>query len=1142
MRYVSLLLCLVIFACARAAFAGEPCGCSADGRRCVTACSFQAPVKVDLSAAEASLLGKVGVVTATVTVDYNLPDARLEIQLPTEGEVLDPPIVPLGDMTPSAPVVVSFRVRFSTLGNKFVRAVVRSVQRPGMVWSDVDSLALNIGKERSRLGLDPTEPQRNAEMIFPGDGWLASHPTRVAGSLTAPDSPAPAPACRTEDSTAPLSMMGTLGMITVSGSWSFYDRDDVLTPQRYNQVILRRGNDKTTLATTYTNWAGEFTFPEVANPGNDGVYVSCRTYTDYGGGNKFYVIPPNGWESLAYSYDSAIYKFLTDGSHSIGSWSVPLGEPNRKAWWIQDDMYKAYDVPPDYTGEHCARWSPTNEDGTYYAPDWGIYMLADDVDDTPDIVLHEMGHSVMYNIYGNYFPDANCPSPHSLNVESNVTCAWTEGWATAFAMWVTDDPVANAPGGYALDLEAPTWETPYWDDGSDVEGRVAGALWDITDSVNDGFDTFDGSWLMVWDVMWNVNCDSFGQFWNAWKDLGWPTDGPIRCIWQNTIDYNNRPSCPIPNCSTDEDTPMTIDLWDYASDDESPNSSLTFHIIGHPDSRLGLSIRYDRYLDIDPASNWWTGPVSVGIECSDGLESRNDYFTITINPVNDPPYFYPRPVPDIRIREDTFCNVNLWQWVRDIETPLPNLFTYTIRNSPDPNFGISIESNRFLRVAPAPNWNGETDVVLRVTDTGGEWVEHTIAVNVMSVNDLPVISELPDIEVRENTYAFSVIDLWDYTSDVETLDSGLTFDIGYNQNPSCGIYISSNRFVSVTPVSNWFGYSRVAIRVRDADGGVATSLLNVRVFKATPPLIGALPNVCAETNVLTNNAIDLWRYTRDEESPDNLLTFTITENSNPNCGVSIDSNRYIDVNPVADWMGCSFVRVRATDPTGLWSDDWFYVVVGKPFDNITEARANPDGTWVLLRNKTITWGGKPSGGYKYAGSFYIGEANRSSGILVNGDNPGRGHLVTVAGELKTTGDAERYVYAYSVNSLGSSPVAAPLYMPNYALGGASPDADNISVPEGATGLYTIGQYVRTTGRVIGYAPGELEMFGFYITDGSGVIDNPSGQPSVYVEWLSTPPDIGSYVSVTGALSARMYNSKPMRVIWPWDESDVEVLE
>jgi len=144
-------------------------------------------------------------------------------------------------------------------------------------------------------------------------------------------------------------------------------------------------------------------------------------------------------------------------------------------------------------------------------------------------------------------------------------CGWTEGWAHIWHMWTTNDPIRSYPGGGSVNLETATWGDGY-DEGDEVEGRVAGAVWDITDSTN------DDSWNDVWDVMWNVNCGTFAEFWSQWKSRGHAKHGPVASIYQSTIDYNTWPTFSgLPNVTTAEDTPVNnaIDLWAYAYDPES---------------------------------------------------------------------------------------------------------------------------------------------------------------------------------------------------------------------------------------------------------------------------------------------------------------------------------------------------------------------------------------------------------------------------------------------------------------------------------------------------------------------------------------------------------------------------------------------
>jgi hypothetical protein len=95
----------------------------------------------------------------------------------------------------------------------------------------------------------------------------------------------------------------------------------------------------------------------------------------------------------------------------------------------------------------------------------------------------------------------------------------------------------------------------------------------------------------------------------------------------------------------------------------------------------------------------------------------------------------------------------------------------------------------------------------------------------------------------------------------------------------------------------------------------------------TPPVMIGLPDQILVVNTGLDNAIDLWAYTADAETPDNGLTFTLDNTPDPNAGVSIDINRYVDISPAPGWTGQTNVTIRVTDPGGLFGTDAFQIVV-----------------------------------------------------------------------------------------------------------------------------------------------------------------------------------------------------------------------
>ena len=128
---------LVIGAAAFSAAAHcEPAAAEEKAEAPATVCE-EVPIHLSLTAETVPLVGQVGSVRATVTVDYDLPNVEVEIELPSGGQLIDPPQMKVEMVSSATPLVRSSRVVFSKPGNKFVRAVARVEESPGVVWSTV---------------------------------------------------------------------------------------------------------------------------------------------------------------------------------------------------------------------------------------------------------------------------------------------------------------------------------------------------------------------------------------------------------------------------------------------------------------------------------------------------------------------------------------------------------------------------------------------------------------------------------------------------------------------------------------------------------------------------------------------------------------------------------------------------------------------------------------------------------------------------------------------------------------------------------------------------------------------------------------------------------------------------------------------
>jgi len=153
-------------------------------------------------------------------------------------------------------------------------------------------------------------------------------------------------------------------------------------------------------------------------------------------------------------------------------------------------------------------------------------------------LYHEYGHHIMAQTAG--IPQTEFCHPHTFNGQSSESCAWVEGWAEFVSGLVAGSHIVDR-GRVGFDLEAPGTNEEYGlytsEIGPDVEGRVAGVLWDIHDSGNgEAHDDIHGGAQLIWDVLLDEPgpgerhpAASIHDFLDDWEDARYPSlDGILR--------------------------------------------------------------------------------------------------------------------------------------------------------------------------------------------------------------------------------------------------------------------------------------------------------------------------------------------------------------------------------------------------------------------------------------------------------------------------------------------------------------------------------------------------------------------------------------------------------------------------------------
>lgn len=557
----------------------------------------QTPITVTLTIDQAPRLGDLATVTCQASASQPAPGTTLRLELPTAVQTEAGEASWQGDLAVDQPVTLSAKVRFTALGDTTIACrALRPIDDQNS-WGDLKAIYLSIGQDQSQFGFAPISPAAQVHLgglQTPGDGQLLDEaqvhstpydPQRVvpappaknpAPPVTPYDLPVaspgqlPEPAKGANPATAPTSAQPQTpplaapgapaaaapdGNLTVTGNWAYYDRDDNYVGALEMLVELVRGDNYGHLTWCFTDMSGNYSCGPVSNPGAAGVRTLLYSWTSYNPNSDILAVVNPDWGTSnsignAFRTQTGVSVF-PDGTYSIGNWYVVNGDNYERAYWVQREMNDTWRFTffnglsgTATAGPSTAQWKIDSTDGTYYTPGGNVHLAG--VDPLgKSVAMHEYSHNVMYNIYGNYMPpNPNC-NPHSIPGATSQGCAWTEGFAEFIPSVVSNDPTFYWPSGASLNLENPTWGTYGWDNGDNVEGRVAGALWDMYDTHDDGDDIYsDGGFVNFWDTFYYANNDVMSQFWSSWLSRGHnnSSGGPIMDLYQNTINYRSGPA------------------------------------------------------------------------------------------------------------------------------------------------------------------------------------------------------------------------------------------------------------------------------------------------------------------------------------------------------------------------------------------------------------------------------------------------------------------------------------------------------------------------------------------------------------------------------------------------------------------------
>ncbi|WP_158173908.1 tandem-95 repeat protein [Vibrio alginolyticus] len=372
---------------------------------------------------------------------------------------------------------------------------------------------------------------------------------------------------------------------------------------------------------------------------------------------------------------------------------------------------------------------------------------------------------------------------------------------------------------------------------------------------------------------------------------------------------NDAPIATNDAIQTDEDSLVVIDVLANDSDIEGDDLIITSASV--PEEQ-GIVEIIDGKLVFTPAENF-NGNATISYTISDGELEDEAQVSVTVNSVNDAPI----ASNDTTItEEDSSVTIDVLSNDTNIDGDTLSIDSASV---PSEQGTVEIVDGKLV-FTPAENFHGDAEITYTVTD-GSLTDQATVNVTVNAVNDTPVVeSSIADQTLAEDFTPYT-INLNTAFSDVDNVDSELTFSVSGNSNVNVSI---ENGIATISPTADWNGSETLTFTATDPSGESVSQTVNfivspvadivadnATVMEDTPTIIKVLGNDTFEgddkvVSLDTNNGPANGTVS---VNPDGSVTYTPNDNFHgtdsftyivTSGGVSESTTVNVDVTPVND--------------------------------------------------------------------------------------------------------------------------------------------------------------------------------------------------------------------------------------------------
>jgi len=347
------------------------------------------------------------------------------------------------------------------------------------------------------------------------------------------------------------------GTTCAKGSFNYQDQNGTWhpSPNLVVEAIDDNWNGDTTVASGLTNALGQYNLCFNNSETAFGEAATVDLYVRISASNSDWNIQDTAGDT--YRWTTPVTNNVPAGNKDYGG--LTTGNPNTmRSLHLFDEINNAWWAIPGCWDERNAceqkvlRWAPDQDVWPNMSGSDHIVRVPGPGPDSPVVVMHELGHQIMWDAFEHHWPATSCPSPHYINAAEDAGCAWTEGWPNWFAghvlqnqqlgWWGFPAGTNNLSGSSPANtlLEDATWYTDNFTTAGDrVEAHVSGALWDLEDSANDQpWDRTSGGFDQLWATFQDHNSGTFQAFWTDLGSDGYATSSSnaLSTLYSNTID------------------------------------------------------------------------------------------------------------------------------------------------------------------------------------------------------------------------------------------------------------------------------------------------------------------------------------------------------------------------------------------------------------------------------------------------------------------------------------------------------------------------------------------------------------------------------------------------------------------------------